>query len=137
MDIKDFLLDQFDDFPEVERTLYLGGKPKQMKFKPLSATKGDEIRDKCKKITFHKGQKMVETDGDKYIANMIIEVTTVPDLKSKELQDAWGVIGAEDLLHAMKTRMFDGEFAKWADAVSGVSAYTDKGLNELVEEVKN
>lgn len=133
---EEFLMDSFDDVVEVEKEIKIGGKKKKLKFKPISADKGDELRKKCKKVTLVKGQKMTETDQDKFIANQIIETTIYPDLKNAELQNAWGVMGAEQLLKAMKSRMTDGEYTDWSSAVIEINGY-DKGIQELVEEAKN
>lgn len=133
---EEFLMESFDEIVEVEKDIKIGGKVKKMKFKPIGATLGDEIRKKCKKVSIFKGQKISETDQDKYINNLIIETTTYPDLKNAELQSAWGVMGAEELLKAMKSKMLDGEFAEWSTIVTEVNGY-DKGLQELIEEAKN
>ncbi|WML35346.1 hypothetical protein [Clostridium sp. OS1-26] len=133
---EDFLMDNFEEAAEIEREITIGGKVKKMKFKPIGATTGDDLRKKCRKVTILKGQKISETDQDKYLANLIIETTTYPDLKNAELQGAWGVIGAEELLKAMKSKMLDGEYSEWSSIVSEVNGY-DKGLQELVEEAKN
>ncbi|WMJ79533.1 hypothetical protein RBU49_11595 [Clostridium sp. MB40-C1] len=133
---EDFLMDSFEEVEEIEREIVMGGRKRKMKFKPISADKGDELRKKCKKITIVKGQKMSETDQDKFIANQIIETTVHPDLKNAELQKAWGVMGAEQLLNAMKTKMTDGEYADWSSIVVEINGY-DKGIQELVEEAKN
>ncbi|MBU5486468.1 hypothetical protein KQI86_19385 [Clostridium sp. MSJ-11] len=136
MDFKDFLMDSFEEVEEIEREITMGGRKRKMKFKPIGATTGDEIRKKCRKVTIAKGQKIIETDQDKYIANLIIETTTYPDLKNAELQSAWTVMGAEELLNAMKAKMSDGEYAEWSSIVSQVNGY-DKGMQELIEEAKN
>lgn len=136
MDFKEFLMESFEEVEEIERELTIGGKKKKMKFKPISADKGDELRKKCRKTTFVKGQKMIETDQDKFIANQIIETTTYPDLKNAELQSAWGVMGAEQLLNVMKSKMADGEYMEWGNVVSEINGY-DKGIQELIEEAKN
>lgn len=136
MDFKEFLMDEFDEVPAVEKIIKLGGKDKKMQFKPISATLGDEIRKKCRKISFVKGQKIIDTDQDKYSANLIIETTTYPDLKNAELQKSWGVLGAEDLLNTMKSKLADGEYSDWATAVSEINGY-NKDIKELVEEAKN
>ncbi|KGO12764.1 phage XkdN-like protein [Clostridium botulinum] len=133
---EDFLMDSFEEVEEIEREIVMGGRKRKMKFKPISADKGDELRKKCKKITLVKGQKMIETDQDKFIANQIIETTIYPDLKNAELQKAWGVIGAEELLKAMKSKMCDGEYTDWSSTVVEINGY-DKGIQELVEEAKN
>jgi hypothetical protein len=133
---EEFLIDSFDDVVEVEKAITIGGKSKKMKFKPISADLGDELRKKCKKTTIIKGQKISEIDQDKYTANLIIETTTCPDLKDAELQAAWGVMGAEQLLTAMKSKMKDGEYSDWSNSVAEVNGY-DKGIQELIEEAKN
>ncbi|CDX04154.1 XkdN-like tail assembly chaperone [Desulfitobacterium sp. LBE] len=135
-DLQDFLMDSFEEVEPIERRVSLGGKEKIMKFKPISAATGDEIRRSCRKTTFHKGQRLVETDQDAFVAKLIIETTTVPDFKSQELQQSWGVLGAENLLKAMKTKMKDGEYATFSNIVSEVNGY-DKSMNDLVEEAKN
>ncbi|ACL19471.1 phage tail assembly chaperone [Desulfitobacterium hafniense] len=135
-DLQDFLMDNFEEAEPIERRVSLGGKEKIMKFKPISAATGDEIRRSCRKTTFHKGQRLVETDQDAFVAKLIIETTTVPDFKSQELQQSWGVLGAENLLKAMKTKMKDGEYATFSNIVSEVNGY-DKSMNDLVEEAKN
>jgi hypothetical protein len=133
---EEFLMDGFEDVTEVEKDITIGGKSKKMKFKPISADLGDELRKKCKKTTIMKGQKIYEIDQDRYTANLIIETTTYPDLKNSELQAAWGVMGAEQLLAAMKSKTKDGEYSDWSNAVAEVNGY-DKGIQELIEEAKN
>jgi hypothetical protein len=135
-DFKEFLMDSFDEVEVVEKVVKIGGKDKKMQFKAISADKGDEIRKKCRKVSFLKGQKIIETDQDKFVANQIIETTVYPDLKNAEFQSAWGVIGAEELVKAMKAKMSDGEYMEWSSIVTEINGY-DKGMQELVEEAKN
>lgn len=133
---EDFLMDSFEDSQEIERELTIGGKKKTMKFRPISATRGDELRKKNRNIKFIKGQRIVEIDQDKFSADLIAETTTYPDLKNAELQSAWGVVGEKELLNVMKSKMKDGEYAEWSAVVGEINGY-DKNLNELVEEAKN
>lgn len=133
---EDFLMDSFEEIEEIEREILMGGRKRKMKFKPISSTLGDELRRKCRKVTIMKGQKTYETDQDKYISNLIIETTIYPDLKNAELQGAWGVMGAEDLLKVMKSKMNDGEYSEWSNAVSEVNGY-NRTIDELVDEAKN
>ncbi|HAG43972.1 MULTISPECIES: phage tail assembly chaperone [unclassified Clostridium] len=133
---EDFLMDSFEEVEEIEREITIGGKKRKMRFKPIASTIGDEIRKKCRKVSFVKGQKVIETDNDKYLAKLIIETTTYPDLKNSELQSAWQVMGDEELLKAMKSKMSDGEYSEWSSVVSEVNGY-DRSMQELVEEAKN
>lgn len=133
---EDFLMESFEETQETEREVTLGGKKKVMKFKPISADLGDKLRKKNRKVKFIKGQRIMETDQDKYVSDLIIETTTYPDLKNSELQASWGVMGSDELLSAMKSKMKDGEFSEWSTIVSEVNGY-DKSVSELVEEAKN
>lgn len=135
-EFQDFLMEDFKEAEVIEKTVSLGGKERVMKFKPISATTGDEIRKSCRKTTVHKGQKIVESNQDAFVAKLIIETTVHPDFKSIELQKSWGVLGAEDLLNAMKAKMKDGEFATLSSIVSEINGY-DKTMEDLVEEAKN
>lgn len=136
MNFEEFLMDSFETTEEIEKEITMGGKERKIKLKAISSTTGDEIRKKCRKTKIIKGQKIVETDQDRYLANLIIETTTYPDLKNADLQSAWGVVGAEELLNSMKAKMTDGEYSEWSNIVSEVNGY-DKGMQELMEEAKN
>lgn len=133
---EDFLMDSFEEVQAVEKELEIGGRKRKMKFKAIGATKADEIRKSCRKVNFIKGRKMVETDQDKYLEKLIIETTTYPDLKNAELQSNWGVMGAVELLQAMKSKMTDGEYAELSSTVSEINGY-NKDMKELIEEAKN
>lgn len=133
---EEFLMDSFEEVEEVEKELEIGGKKRKMKFKALPANEGDEIRKKCRKVKYLNGQKIVETDQDKYTDTLIIETTTCPDLKNAELQANWGVMGAEELLTVMKSKMKDGEYAEWSNFVSEINGY-NKNMQKLIEEAKN
>ncbi|MGG1444337.1 hypothetical protein ABE354_20220 [Brevibacillus laterosporus] len=136
MSLQDFFMDEFEDAEVVERMVKIAGKEKKMQFKPISAAKGDEIRKSCRKVTHNKGAKQVYTDQDAFVAKMIIETTVNPDFKNKELQDSWGVIGADNLLAAMKTKMSDGEYNQLAAVVTDINGY-DEEVDEMAEEIKN
>lgn len=133
---EEFLMDTFEDAEEIERVVSIGGKERLIKLKSIGATLGDEIRKRCKKVKIYKGQRITEMDEVKYMSNLIIETVTVPDFKNAQLQSAWGVVGAEELLSAMKTKMKDGEYSELSSIVSEINGY-DKGIEELVEEAKN
>lgn len=133
---QDFLIDSFEDVEEVEKELEIGGRKRKMRFKAIGATRADEIRKDCRNVKFIKGQKIVETDQDKYLEKVIVETTVYPDLKNAELQSNWGVMGAVELLQAMKSKMTDGEYSSWSNVVSEINGY-DKELQELIEEAKN
>lgn len=62
---EDFLIDSFEETEEIEKEITLGKKKRKMKFRSISAEKGDEIRKKSRNISFIKGQKIAETNQDK------------------------------------------------------------------------
>lgn len=136
MDFKDFLLESFEDADVIEKDVKMGGKPRKMKFKAVSAALGDEIRRKSRRTTFHKGQKLVETDQDEFVDRLITATTVYPDFKNAGLQDAWGVTGELELFRAMKTKMSDGEYAELTSIVNGINGY-DQSMEDRIEEVKN
>lgn len=133
---EDFLMDSFEEAVEVEEVVSFGGKERKVVFKAIGADKGDEIRKQCKTVSIYKGQKIAESNQEKFIAKLIVETTVHPDFKNAELQDAWGVRGAEELLAAMKSKMKDGEFGELSNIVTRINGY-DKGVQKLVEEAKN
>lgn len=135
-DFEEFLMDSFEEASEVEQEISIGGKKRKMVFKPITADVGDDIRKRCRSVSYFKGQKMAETNGEKFIANLIIETTVSPDFKSASLQDSWGVKSAEQLLMAMKKKMKDGEYGELSAIVNTINGY-DKGVQQLVEEAKN
>ena len=56
-----------------------------------------------------------------------------PNLKDKELQDSYGVMGDDKLL---KTMLTAGEYANYLEKVQEVNGF-DVPMDELVEEAKN
>lgn len=68
-----------------------------------------------------------------YVAALVVEATVFPDLNSKELQDAYGVMGAESLIQEM---LLIGEFANLAQEVQNISGL-DKDINDDIDEAKN
>ena len=136
MDFKEFLMEDFGEVEVIEKEMEIGGKKRKMRFKPIPSTIGDEIRNKSRVTKIHKGRKVIETNDKKYLANLIIETTVHPDFKNAEFQSAWGVVGAEELVYAMKAKMTDGEYAQLTSTVSEINGY-DKGMEEEIEEAKN
>ena len=59
--------------------------------------------------------------------------TVYPDLNNLDLQDSYGVMGAEELLKVM---LLPGEYANYLGKVQEICGF-DKNMNDLVEEAKN
>lgn len=75
-----------------------------------------------------------KTDFDtvKFNKRTIIEGLVVPDLKDKELQDSYEVIGEEALLNEM---LLYGESNKLVKEINQLNGF--KNINEKIDEVKN
>lgn len=73
------------------------------------------------------------TDYDAYLATLVVKCTIFPNLHDKDLQDSYGVMGAEALL---KKILLPGEYADYLKVVQTVNGF-DVGMEEAVEEAKN
>ncbi|MGE4215238.1 MAG: phage portal protein [Anaerotignaceae bacterium] len=112
------------------------GKPAEWEIRAMTDEENREIRKSCKRkipVKGAYGQYSVEFDDDKYLALVTARCVVYPDLNSAELQNAYGVMGAEGLLRKM---LKPGEFTMLSNAVSTINGY-DEVLGDLVEEAKN
>lgn len=134
--LQDFFVEDFAEVEVIERDVKIGGKVKKMQFKPISAALGDEIKKSCRKTKIYKGAKQIDFNQDLYMAKLITETTVHPDFKNAELQKNWGVMGAVELLEAMKTKMLDGEFTELSQIVTEVNGY-ERTFEDKVDEIKN
>lgn len=111
------------------------GKPIPFEIKALSATENDELQRRCMvnvPVPGQRGQFVRELDQIKYTANLLAESVVFPNLNDAELQDSYGVKGADALLREM---LYMGEYTQLAQEVSAISKV--EGLAELVAEAKN
>lgn len=112
------------------------GNPIKWKFKSIGSDRDTEIRKECTKrvpVPGKKGMYTPEVDIDAYTTKLAVETIVHPDLHNAQLQDSWGVKGAEALLKKM---LLPGEFTKLTQIVQEVNGY-DVGMDELVEQAKN
>ena len=111
-------------------------KPVEWELKAIGSDLDEAIRKECTKkvpINGKRGQYTQETDTDKYIAKMCVNCIVYPNLNDAELQDSYGVMGAEELLKKM---LLPGEYTKRKAKVMEVNGY-DMSMEELVDEAKN
>lgn len=106
------------------------GKPVEWEIKPLKSREADKIRSECN--TYGKGGK-VKSDTAKFNRAVAAACTVFPNLNDAELQDSYGVMGAEELITEMLDK--DGEFQAYVKKCLEVSGYENNA--ELVEEAKN
>ena len=111
------------------------GKPIPFEIKALSADENDELQRRCMvnvPVPGQRGQYTRELDQIKYTAMLLTESVVYPDLNEAELQDSYGVRGAESLLRKM---LYTGEYNVLAQEVMGLSKV--EVLADLVTEAKN
>ncbi|SDX83098.1 phage tail assembly chaperone [Tepidimicrobium xylanilyticum] len=109
------------------------GNPIPWEIRALTEAENKALRNACTKKIKDKGIVTTNTDYDEYLAKLIVESVVFPNLKDKELQESYGVVGAENLVRTMLT---SGEYAKLLEVVQEVNGF-DVGMEELVEEAKN
>lgn len=112
------------------------GEPVAWKIKSIDSDLDEAIRKECTKrvpVAGKRGQFNQETDTDRYIARMCVACTVYPDLNEAELQDSYGVKGADALLKKM---LKPGEYTEYKAKVMEINGY-DMSMEELVDEAKN
>lgn len=108
------------------------GIPVAWELKRLKSKEIEAIRNECTKMS--KNGKDRKFDSAKFNRMVAVAGTVFPDLKSKELQDSYGVMDSEQLI----VEMLDiaGEYDSYIEKILTISGYA-KDMNELVEEAKN
>lgn len=112
------------------------GKPLEWEFKHITSSENLALRDDCTtevQITGKFGMYRDKTDSALYVKKLIAASTVYPDLDDAELQDSYGVSGAEDLL--MELVDDPGEYADLAEFVQKMQGF--KTLNEEADAAKN
>lgn len=106
------------------------GKPVPFVIKPISEKANGDI---MKKYTKKDKSGRESLNRSAYAHALVAEAVVFPDLKNKELQDAYGVLGEVNLLTTMLTI---GEFSKLSVAVTEHSGL-DEEINDIIDEAKN
>lgn len=106
------------------------GEPLKWKIRPLKSREADAIR---KEVNTYKKNGVVEVDNALFNRKVASTCTVYPDLNNAELQDSYGVMGADELIVEMLDN--DGEFQTYVKKCLEISGYTDE--SDLVEEAKN
>ena len=107
------------------------GKVLEWTLKPLKAKEAENIRKQCQ--SYGKGGKVV-VDSARFNRLVAVKCTVEPNLNDAELQDSYGVMGAEDLIVEMLDN--DGEYQAYVRKCMEISGYNQTDA-ELVEEAKN
>lgn len=111
-------------------------KPVEWEIKAINSEEDEALRKASTKrvpIVGQRGQYTRETDYDLYISKLMAACTVYPNLNDKQLQDSYGVMGAEQLLKKMLT---PGELADYLNKIKEINNF-DQSFEEQVEEAKN
>lgn len=109
-------------------------KPLPWKLRSMTEAENEEIRKSAtKRVKGKNGAYTSETDPTEYLAKLVVSSVLFPNLKDQELQNSYGVRGADSLLRKM---LLPGEYAGLVQKVQEINGF-DKDINSLVEEVKN
>lgn len=113
------------------------GNPLLWTIRAISTKESEIIREECTtevQVTGKPGMYRQKINSNKLLTKLICAAVVEPDLYSKELQDSYGVMSAEELI----TEMVDspeefGELATFVQQYSGL----DETMQEKVDTAKN
>lgn len=120
-----------------ERFTDENGNPIEWEIRAITSKEDKQLKAKCTQVVSYRtkyGQdKRKETDNTKYLSALAVACTVYPNLNDAELQDSYGVMGAEALLETM---LSPGEYTDYIIKVQEVCGF-DTDVVELVDEAKN
>ena len=122
--------------PISDRFLDEKGNPIEWEIRALSIPEDENIQKDCQIQVPVPGKRGVFTsqlDTPKYVRKLAVACTAYPDLHDKDLQNSYGVMGAEALLAKM---LLPGEYATYIDEIQKICGYNES-LGDLEEEAKN
>ena len=129
---KAFLKGNVKPYENVELKLERFDEP--LVLRPLTAGEADAINERCFKFRPGKGGKMERVfDVVRYNREFCVASIVYPDLNDRELQESYGVLGADKLFAEM---FLLGEANQILEKVTEISGL-DKTMDEEVEEAKN
>lgn len=108
----------------------------EWEIRAIDTDENEAIRKACTKrmpVSGKPGVFTPELDIDLYTGKVAVASTVFPNLNNAELQDTYGVRGAEAVLKKMLT---PGEYRRYCDKVAEVNGFLDE-FSETVEEAKN
>jgi len=112
------------------------GKPLEWEISCITSDEDEAIRKACTRkvqVPGKRNQFTPETDFNAYLGKLASRCTVYPNLNDAELQNSYGVLGADSLL---KTMLKPGEYSDYLSKIQEVNGF-DVTMEELVEEAKN
>ena len=110
-------------------------KPFKWEIRSISADEDEVLRKSCTKripVVGKKNQFTQDFDSNGYLAKLAAKAVVFPDLNNAELQNSYGVMGAENLVRVM---LYKDEFDYLTEHL--ISSTETEDINELVDEAKN
>jgi len=126
-----------EKYAPTKTLLFENGEPLKWEFKHITSKQNEDIREGCTKdvpVTGKPGVYRQKLNTSKYLAQMIVASTVVPDLYNKELQDSYGVKTPEDLLFALVDD--PGEYQDFCVWIQSFQGFTET-MDDKVKEAKN
>jgi hypothetical protein len=112
------------------------GQPIHWEISCITSTEDENLRKACTKrvpVPGKRNQFTQETDYNLYLGKLAARCTVFPNLNDVDLQNSYGVMGADVLL---KTMLTPGEYAEYLVKVQEVNGF-EVSMEEAVEEAKN
>jgi hypothetical protein len=118
-----------------KRFLDVEKKPLEWEIRVLTHDEDEAIRNNCKKKSFRPGTRetVTELDQEKYATALICDCVVYPNLNHAQLQESYGVVGAEALIQKMLT---PGEYTDLYMAVTQANGF-QVGMDEKIKQAKN
>ncbi|MFR0018664.1 MAG: phage tail assembly chaperone [Paraclostridium sp.] len=110
--------------------------PIKWEIQSVSSQEDELLRKSCTKrvpVPGKKNQFTHEVDFNKYVGLLAVKCTVFPNLNDAQLQDSYGVMGADELL---KTMLLPGEYADYLQLVQKINGF-EQTFEDKVEEAKN
>jgi hypothetical protein len=128
--------DETVKYPASKRFVDAKGKPVDWELQGITSEEDEQIRKSCTKrvpVEGKRGQYTQDLDGNKYLGLLATKCIVFPNLNATELQDSYGVMGADAVLKKM---LKPGEYQDLMAKIQEINGF-DIGMDDLVEEVKN
>jgi len=119
-----------------KRFLDEDGKPIPWEIRCITSTEDEALRKASTKrvpVPGKRNQFTQEVDYNLYLGKLASTCTAYPNLDDAELQNSYGVMGADALL---KTMLTPGEYADYLTKIQEVNGF-EVTFEESVEEAKN
>ena len=111
-------------------------KPMEWEIKAVTSDEDEALRKSCTKkipVVGKRNVYMPETDYNLYLGKLAAACTVFPNLSDADLQNSYGVMGADALLKKM---LKAGEYAEYLQKIQQVNGF-DVSFEDQVEEAKN